>query len=114
VLGFQARATDGGADCVPVPDKGMVNGEFCALLVTVRLPDALPAAPGLNVTETLADWFGVNVSFAPPLSLNPDPDAVMVEMLTLEFPVFVTLIVCVALLPTVTFPKLTLEELAES
>ena len=85
------RATEGGADCTPVPDKGIVNGEFCALLVTVRFPDALPAALGLNVTEIFVDWFGVNVSFDPPLSLNPDPDAVMVEIATLEFPVFVML-----------------------
>ncbi len=99
---------------MPVPDNGIVNGEFCALLVTVRFPDALPTALGLNVTEILVDWFGVNVSFAPPLSLNPAPDAVIVEILMLEFPIFVTLMFCVALLPTLTLPKLKLEALGES
>lgn len=91
MLGCQARATDGGADWTPEPDKGIVNGEFCALLVTMIFPDALPAALGLKVTEMFVDWFGVNVSLEPPVSLNPAPDAVMDEMLTLEFPVFVTL-----------------------
>ena len=84
------RATVGCADWTPVPDKEIVKGEFCALLATDRLPDAAPTAPGLNVTVMVVDWFGVKVSFEPPVSLNPAPEADALEMLTFEFPVLVS------------------------
>jgi len=41
-------------DCAPVPVREMVSGELVALLVTVTLPDALPAAVGANTALTVA------------------------------------------------------------
>ena len=43
-----------------------------------------------------------------PLALIPAPTAVTLEMVTFEFPVFVTVTLCELLLPTFTFPKLRL------
>ena len=44
--------------------------------------------------------------------MNPAPDGVICEIVTLTFPVLVTATDCVPLLPTVTFPKATVDELA--
>lgn len=46
----------------PVPDTGIVNVEFVAVEVTVRLPLTAPAAVGINAT--------VKVALCPPLSVN--------------------------------------------
>ena len=46
-----------------------------------------------------------------PLALKPAPEVLTAEMVTLEFPVFVTVTFCELLLPTFTFPKLRLEGL---
>ena len=43
-----------------------------------------------------------------PLALNPAPELVILEIVTFEFPVFVTVMFCELLLPTLTFPKLRL------
>lgn len=44
--------------------------------------------------------------------MNPVPDGVICEIVTLTFPVLVTATDCVPLLPTVTFPKATVDGLA--
>lgn len=97
-----------------MPESEIINGEFAALLTTEMLPDAAPVAAGLNVTENVSDWFGVNVRFEPPLSVKPVPEAETVETLTFELPVLVSVTFCVAVFPTVIFPKARLVELAES
>ena len=57
-----------------VPDSGMVRVGFEALEVTVRLPLALPADCGVNVTENVALWPDVSVvGVVVPLRLNPVP-----------------------------------------
>lgn len=69
---------------------------------------------GLKFTTTLITWLGARVTVDPPPALNPAPDAVTAEIVTLVFPVFVTVTICVVVDPTVTLPKLRFGGLAES
>jgi hypothetical protein len=57
---------------------------------------------------------GVKITFDAPLALNPLPVADTLEMLTFALPVSVSVTSCEVDVPTVTFPKFTLVELAES
>ena len=99
----------------PVPDTASVAGEFVALLAMVTLPLTAPALFGANSTVTVADWFGVNTSpELKPLALKPVPDEPTLEMVTLAFPLLVTVALNVLLLPTFTLPKAKLEVLRPS
>ena len=103
------------AGCTPLPESVMVAGEFVALLTTETLPVTLPAAVGANVTLRVAAWLAARVSGrVKPLPLNPAPETFTCEMVTLELPLFVSVTVCVLLVPTNTLPKLKLVGLAES
>jgi len=91
----------------PVPDRESKAGEFVALLVTLTLPDALPATVGAKRTFSVAVSLGVSIVPAvTPLALNPVPEGVTLEMVTLEFPLLVKVTLNVLLLPSFTFPKL--------
>ena len=91
----------------PVPDKAITSGEFVALLTTVTLPDRLPADAGANVAVKEVDCPTARLSGnVIPLTLKPVPLALTCEMETLEFPVLVTVKLCVALVPVVRLPKL--------
>lgn len=93
-------------DETPEPLRVATAGEFVALLATETLPDTLPADVGANETLRVADWLGVSIVLAlKPLALNPAPKVVTPEMVTFEFPVFVTVTFCELLLPIFTFPK---------
>ena len=73
-----------------VPDNGMVRVGFEALDVTVRLPLALPASCGVNVTVKVALWPAASVAGAViPLWLKLVPLIPTWEMVTLEAPVLV-------------------------
>ena len=62
------------AAAVPVPDSGIVSVGLDPSEVIVRLPLALPADVGVNVTLKLALWPEVSVTGAViPLKLNPVP-----------------------------------------
>ena len=101
--------------CVPVPLKGMVSGDPGALLVMEMFPEALPATVGANFAISVALSPGLMVTgTANPLILKPDPDAVAAEIVRAAFPEFVRVMFCVALLPTVTLPKLTFDGLIVS
>ena len=115
VLAVQDKATVCVLACAPVPDKVIVAGEPVALLVTVTLPLAPPAALGAKMTLNVMVCDGLNVTgvFAP-LTVNPAPLAVMPEICTFELPVFVMVMPCVDEEPTVTLPKFTLVGLNES
>jgi len=90
----------------------MTIGEFVALLVTVILPDALPAADGSNVAVKAADCPLDRINpRTPPLALNPAPATTMFEIVTLEFPALVRVKVCESVVETLTLPKATLVEL---
>src|SRR5579859_1940395 len=78
------------ACATPVPVRVFVAGEFQALLVTLTLPVALPTTAGAKVTLTLAVCPGDKISpVTPPPALNPAPETVTVEIVTLKFPTLV-------------------------
>jgi hypothetical protein len=102
-VGFEAET--GGA-VLPVPDNATVAGEFVALLVMVKVPLYACSAVGSKVTVTVAVWLGVKmVPFDTPEALNPVPDADTVEIVTFEFPLFVSVTLSGSVLLTVTLPK---------
>jgi hypothetical protein len=81
-------------DCTPVPVIAIVMGEPGALLVIEMLPAGLPIAAGAN--------FAVIVEFAPvaidigsvnPLTEYPAPEAVSAEMVRVELPGLLNVIV---------------------
>jgi hypothetical protein len=89
-----------------VPEVEIVRGEFEALLEIVTLPVTLPEAAGANITFMVTDAPGFRISPVEiPLTLKPAPEIVILEMLTLEPPVLVSVTDCVLLLPTFTLPK---------
>jgi hypothetical protein len=105
LVGFEPSAPG----VTPVPDTGMARVGFEAFEVTVRLPLALPADCGVNVTVKVAPCPAVSVTGAVmPLRLNPVPLIPTCEIVTLEPPVFVIVSDRDVLLPTVTLPKLRL------
>jgi hypothetical protein len=92
-----------------VPDKETVAGEFVALLPMETLPVMLPAAAGVNAISSATDWLGVRIVPAViPLVLNPAPVTATLDMVTSEFPLFLSVTLDEPLLPIFTLPKLTL------
>ncbi len=78
------------AQCVPVPDKLIVMGEFVASLVMVTLaPFTAPPVVGANVTFSFSVCpVPTTVPFDIPLALNPAPVTVTAEIVISEFPLF--------------------------
>jgi hypothetical protein len=113
-LAFQFNATECVETAWPVPDRVTVVGEPVALLATLTLaPVTAPATVGANVTVSVAVCPGDRiVLLATPLALNPAPVTVTLEMVTLEFPLFVNVEVCWLELFTFIVPKLKLAGLA--
>jgi hypothetical protein len=69
-------------------------------------PVTAPAASGANVAVNVLTWPAVNVNgVVIPEMLNPVPAAVAEETVTLAVPPFVSVIVCVPVPPTATFPN---------
>ena len=90
VLGDHPKEIEWLAAAIPVPDSVMASGELVALLATDTLPAALPAADGENVAVKVAVCPGVRMSPAEaPETLNPAPEIVTLEIVTVEFPAFV-------------------------
>src|SRR5712691_9546496 len=99
----------------PVPLRAMARGEPGALLLMETLPLALPAAAGENVAVNEVLCPGLRVSGAVmPLMVNPVPEALAAEIVTLAVPVFFKVIVCELLFPVMTLPKAALDGVAES
>lgn len=101
--------------CTPVPLNEITVGEFVAVLVTVRLPAALVAVRGANVTVRFMLCPAARVT-APdkPLTKNPEPAIVACERVTMAVPVFVRAIVSATGYPTRLLPKFKLMGLAET
>lgn len=84
----------------------MLVGEFVALLVIVTPPVTTPADVGAKVTVNTTDCPAVSVCVdVTPPALKPAPDTVTCEIVTLEFPTFVSVTFCELVLPTVTLLK---------
>jgi hypothetical protein len=115
VLAFQFNDTVWELVCAPAPDSTIVAGDPFALLATVTVPVAFPAAVGPKTTLNVRLCVGVNVAGVPAgPTLNPVPAAVMPEIVTFALPVFVTVTDCVADDPVFTLPKLRLFVLNDS
>jgi len=103
-----------GFDAVPVPLKDtVVELPVDELLVIVSCPLADPAAVGLNVTDTVSDWFGFSVTGkVPATSVNAAPLIEIEFTVTGPVPEDVSVRDCVVELPTATLPKLRLVPLS--
>jgi hypothetical protein len=77
------------------------------LLVTVTLPVTPTVADGAKVKSSMAVCPGVRIwPVETPDAVNPAPEMLTFEIVTLEFPPFVSVTPCTLLVPTLTFPKL--------
>ena len=114
-LTFPGVMVSCGCVAVPVPVSAIVIGEPGALLVIEMLPVKLPAEAGANfaVREVFCPAFRV-IGVDIPVMLNPVPDALAEEMVTLAVPEFVSVTATDAVAPVSTLPKGTLVGLAES
>jgi hypothetical protein len=93
----------------------MVIGEFGALLVRVTLPLAVPVDVGANATVNVELLPELIVSgTASPLILKALGETVTCVIVRFAVPELLRVIVCDALVPVVTLPKLTLEGVEES
>ena len=92
---------------MPVPLRAIVAGELAALLVTVTLPETLPAAVGAKATLKEVDCPEARVKgSARPLTANPLPVTLSCDNVMFALPVLLSVTVCVALAPVATLPKL--------
>lgn len=100
---------------MPVPLNEITAGELAAVLTTLILPNAVPAAVGAKPAVSARLCPAARVT-APknPVTLNPVPVAVTCEMLTLPVPVFFSVTLCTALVPVKWLPKLNDTGAAES
>jgi len=93
----------------PLPLRGIAVGEPGALLTSETLPVTLPAPAGAKATLKFVLCPGVKVKGSvSPLVAKPLPETVACETDRFAVPAFFSVIVCVFLVPTTTFPKLTL------
>jgi hypothetical protein len=79
-----------GSDAVPVALQPIASGEFAALLLTVNVPEAFPAAAGLNIAFMLALAPAARVTGKErPDREMPEPEAEIAEIVMLDEPEFV-------------------------
>jgi hypothetical protein len=91
VLGDQDKDTEAGVTDTPVPDSVIESGEFVALLATVTLPVALPAAEGVNVAVKVAVCPAARISpEETPPAVKPAPETVTLETVMLALPALVS------------------------
>jgi hypothetical protein len=113
VLAVHPRVTECCTAATPVPETEMLAGEAVALLVIVTVPLAAVVPVGANVTVSVTFCPGVSVSGGvTPLMPKPKPVVTLApEIVKFALPLLVSVTVCVPVVPSVTFPKLTLFEL---
>ena len=100
---------------VPVPLRGIVAGEFVALLVTMMLPVTLAEPVGAKVTFKVAVFPAARMSpLETPLTLKPGPEKLTFETVMLALLELVSVTVWLLLAPTLMLPKLNSEGLAVS
>lgn len=108
-------AVAGAAAAVPAPLAATVVGALLALLPTVIVALAAPAAVGVNVTlnGTLCPGL-MFIGKVGPAATNAPDDELTDDRIAVIPPVLVTLNVWLALLPTAAFPRLMVAGLADS
>jgi len=94
--------------CVPVPLSGIAVGDPERLVLTEMLPETALVEVGVNVALKVMVLLGVSVCAEKPVTANPAPVALAEETVKFALPVFCRIIDCVAVVPSATFPKLTL------
>lgn len=112
---FPKAALEGVSDmdgCAPAPVSAIVVGDE-RLLVIEMLPETLPAVLGAKTALKLIVAFGANVCAVKPVTLKPAPVTLSDETTRFALPVFFRAIACVALVPSVRLPKLTLDGVTE-
>jgi hypothetical protein len=93
----------------------MLIGEFVALLVTETAPETVEVDAGVNVTPSVAVCPApIICPAATPDALNPAPVAFTAPIVTVEFPLFVSVTLWELLLPIITLPNARLDVLALS
>lgn len=99
----------------PVPLRGMERRELEALLTREREPEAAAAEAGAKRILKVRLWLAAMAAGrVRPEMLKPEPERLACEMVMLEEPVLVSLMVWELLVPVVTFPKLALDGTALS
>ena len=99
----------------PSPESGMVNALAPAFETTVRPPVAAPPAVGTKSIWNVRLFPGANVTGGVnPLLAKAEPLIFADEIVCEAVPALVSVSKTLPLLPTCTFPKFTLEGLAET
>jgi hypothetical protein len=98
------------AEATPDPLRGILKAGFVALFVSVRVPERLPAEVGVKPTLNDAEPPGATeTGKANPDKLNPAGFRDAWVTVRVPEPGFCTVMVCVLVTPTATFPNATLE-----
>ena len=85
----------------PVPESGMLSGEFGAFDTTDKFPLTAPAPVGVKVAVNVTLWFAVRVrGKVNPVTEKTAPVKFACEMVTVDPPVLVSVSDKFALLPT--------------
>jgi hypothetical protein len=104
-----------GADATPMPLVAIANGELGVSLTTEIEPAAFPADVGANTTLKAAFWpAAMVIGSVRPDVLNPAPATFALEIMTLVFPLFCSVMVCEFLEPIATSENPALIGVAES
>jgi hypothetical protein len=98
----------------PVPETLIVSGLFVASLLIVSVPCDAPAAAASNLTVYVTVPLGLSGAVELDVKLKPAPEMVVDPSVTVAVPWSVTTTGIVADEPTVTSPKVSVVELAES
>ena len=102
------------AVATPVPLNEIVSGEFGASLISETEPVLLPEDVGANTALNVALLpDGITVGTMRPAILKPLPETLAREIVTLSFPVLLSLMVCELCSPMATLPKLALGGVAD-
>jgi hypothetical protein len=111
-LGLVGETVKVPAAC-PVPDKGMDTVGLLALEITVRLPLTAPLTVGLKNTLNVTLSAGASVKGGLiPVRPNAEPLVFPEDRITGAWPILVRVSANVAVLPSVTLPKVTVGRLA--
>lgn len=99
----------------PVPVTPITSGEGTPFVTSVIEPLTAEAEPGANSALNVTLEFGaIVVDVDNPVKLTPAPLAADCENVSIALPLFLSVIGCEFVFPTTTFPKLTLDVLAET
>ena len=101
--------------CIPTPLNATENGVLEALLLIERLPEMVPSEAGEKVRVSVEELPAPTVAGKViPLNEKAEPVTVVEVMVRSALPGLLRVTVTVPLLPTATFPKLTLVLLSAS